>query len=179
MSIIFGVQIFTNKNIKNNIILKTEQNSSQAHHIKRQNQNLEEKHCRFRWGGSDLQSLQNQLLFYLGLKCLITYIRFYLLILRCHYYVQVRIQRGGGGQGVMTHPGKSQVIWVSIGKKKNIILKTEQNSSQAHPFLEKVGPPLEPWKIIAIGPLPGKSWTPSGTLENHRFLWNWPLTSVK
>ena len=31
-----------NKNIKNNIILKTEQNSSQAHHIKRQNQNLEE-----------------------------------------------------------------------------------------------------------------------------------------
>ena len=31
-----------NKNIKN-IILKTEQNSSQAHHIKRQNQNLEEK----------------------------------------------------------------------------------------------------------------------------------------
>ena len=31
-----------NKNIKNNIILKTEQNSSQAHHIKHQNQNLEE-----------------------------------------------------------------------------------------------------------------------------------------
>ena len=134
MSIIFGVQIFMNKNIKNNITLKTEQNSSQAHHIKHQNQNLEEKHCRFRWGGSDLQSLQNQLLFYLGLKCLITDIRFYLLNLRCHYYVQVRIQTGG--QGVRTHPGKSQVIWVSIGNK------------QLDPFLEKVGPPLEPWKII-------------------------------
>ena len=66
MSIIFGVQIFMNKNIKIYIILKTEQNSSQAHHIKRQNQNLEEKHCRFRSGGSDLQSLQNQLLFYLN-----------------------------------------------------------------------------------------------------------------
>ena len=35
-------------NIRNNIILKTEQNSSQAHHIKLQNQNLEDKHCRFR-----------------------------------------------------------------------------------------------------------------------------------
>ena len=37
-----------------------------------------------------------------------------------------------GGQGVRTHPGKSQVIWVSIGNK------------QLDPFLEKVGPPLEP-----------------------------------
>ena len=36
------------KNIRNNIIIKTEQNSCQAHHIKRQNQNLEDKHCRFR-----------------------------------------------------------------------------------------------------------------------------------
>ena len=44
MSIIFGVQIFMNKNIRNNIILKTEQNSSPAHHIKDQNQNLEDKH---------------------------------------------------------------------------------------------------------------------------------------
>ena len=87
MSIIFGVQIFMNKNIKIYIILKTEQNSSQAHYIKRQNQNLEEKHCRFRSGGSDLQSLQNQLLFYLVLKSLIICIRFYLLNLRCHYYV--------------------------------------------------------------------------------------------
>ena len=41
-----------NKIIRNNIILKTEQNSSQAHHIKRQNQNLEDKYCRFRCGGS-------------------------------------------------------------------------------------------------------------------------------
>ena len=39
---------------------------------------------------------------------------------------------GGGGQGVRTHPGKSQVIWVSIGNK------------QLDPFLEKVGPLLEP-----------------------------------
>ena len=136
MSIIFGVQIFMNKNIKNNIILKTEQNSSQAHHIKRQNQNLEEKHCRFRWGGSDLQSSHNQLLFYLGLKCLIiTYIRFYLMNLRCHYYVQVRIQRGDRGSGP-TLENPWQVIWVSIGNK------------QLDPSLEKVGPPLEPWKII-------------------------------
>ena len=44
--------IFMNKNIRNNIILKTEQNASQAHHIKRQNQNLEGKHCRFICDGS-------------------------------------------------------------------------------------------------------------------------------
>ena len=31
---------------------------------------------------------------------------------------QVRIQRGGGGQGVRTTPGKSQVIWVSIGNRQ-------------------------------------------------------------
>ena len=37
-----------NKNIRNNILLKTEQDSSQAHHIKHQNQNLEDKHCRFK-----------------------------------------------------------------------------------------------------------------------------------
>ena len=42
MSIICGVQIFMNKNIRNNIIIKPEQNSSQAHYIKRQNQNIEE-----------------------------------------------------------------------------------------------------------------------------------------
>ena len=41
----------------------------------------------------------------------------------------MRIQRGGG-QGIRTPPGKSQVIWVSIGNK------------QLDP-LEKVGPPLE------------------------------------
>ena len=43
---------------------------------------------------------------------------------------QVRIQRGG--QGVQTPPGKSQVIWVSIGNKQ-----------LDPPPLEKVGPPLE------------------------------------
>ena len=47
---------------------------------------------------------------------------------------------GGGGQGVQTPSGKSQIKWVSIG----------------HP-LEKVGPP-------------GKNWTPSGALKNDRFL---------
>ena len=46
-----------------------------------------------------------------------------------------------GGQGVQTPPGKSQVIWVSIGNK------------QLDPPLEKVGPS-----------------TPSGTLKNDRFL---------
>ena len=79
-----------NKNIKNNIILKTEQNSSQAHQIKRQNQKLEENSVdsdeAAHYEPSHLD-LQNQLLFYLVLKCLITCIRFYLLNLRCHYYV--------------------------------------------------------------------------------------------
>ena len=41
---------------------------------------------------------------------------------------------GGGGPDP---PGKSQVIWVSIGNK------------QLDPTpLENVGPPLEPWKMI-------------------------------
>ena len=40
-----------------------------------------------------------------------------------------------GGQGVRTPPGKSQVIWVSIGNK------------QLDP-LENAGPPLEPCKMI-------------------------------
>ena len=46
----------------------------------------------------------------------------------------MRIQRGG--QGVRTPPGKSQVIWVSIGDK------------QLPPPLEKVGPPPPPWKML-------------------------------
>ena len=46
-----------------------------------------------------------------------------------YFLVQVRIQRGGGGLGVRTPPGKSQVIWVSIGNK------------ELEPPLEKVGPP--------------------------------------
>ena len=52
MSKNFGIQRLVNKNIRNNITIKTEQNSSQAHHIKHQKQNLEDKHCRFRWGNS-------------------------------------------------------------------------------------------------------------------------------
>ena len=32
--------------------------------------------------------------------------------------LQVRIQRGGGGTGGPDPPGKSQVIWVSIGNKQ-------------------------------------------------------------
>ena len=68
--------------------------------------------------------------------------------------VQVRIQRGG--QGVQTPPpGKSQVIWVSIGNK------------QLDP----------PWK--KLDPPPGKCWTPSGTLKNDKFLWNWPFDFCK
>ena len=40
----------------------------------------------------------------------------------------------GGGQGVRTTPGKSQVIWVSIGNKQ----------LKVGPHLEKVGPLLAP-----------------------------------
>ena len=53
-----------------------------------------------------------------------------------------------GGQGVRTLPGKSQVIWVSIGNKQ-------------------LAPP--PWK--KLDPT-GKCWTPYGTLKNDRFLRN-------
>ena len=49
-----------------------------------------------------------------------------------------------GGTGGPDPPGKSQVIWVSLGNK------------QFDP-LEKVGPP-------------GKCWTHSGTLKSDRFL---------
>ena len=45
---------------------------------------------------------------------------------------QVRIQRGG--QGNRTAPGKSQVIWVSIGDPPG----------KSWTPLENVGPPLEP-----------------------------------
>ena len=61
---------------------------------------------------------------------------------------QVRIQRGDRGSG--PPPGKSQVIWISIGNKQ-------------------LDPP----------PPPGKCWTPSGTLKNDRFLWNWPFDFFK
>ena len=47
------------------------------------------------------------------------------------------IQRGGGmGQGFPDPPGKSQVMWGSIGNK------------QLDPSLEKVGPPPPTWKKL-------------------------------
>ena len=64
----------------------------------------------------------------------------------CLYARQVRIQRGGGGggggQGVRIPPGKSQVIWVSIGNKQF-----------PPPPLEKVGPPPP---LENVGPPPEK-----------------------
>ena len=33
--------------------------------------------------------------------------------------------------------------------------------------------------VIGPPPPPGKCWTPSGTLKNDRFLWNWPLDFCK
>ena len=57
-----------------------------------------------------------------------------------------------GGTGGPDPPGKSQVIWVSIGNK------------QLDP-----PPPPPPWK--KLDPT-GKCWTPSGTLKNDRFLQN-------
>ena len=53
-----------------------------------------------------------------------------------------RGSRGGGGDRGVLPPGKSQVIWGSIGDK------------QLDPSLEKVGPPS-----------PRISWTPSETLK--------------
>ena len=32
-----------------------------------------------------------------------------------------------------------------------------------------------PWKMLDPPPPPGKCWTPSETLKNDRFLWNWPF----
>ena len=52
---------------------------------------------------------------------------------------------GGGDRGSGPPPGKSQVIWVSIGNK------------QLDPPSKKLDPP-------------GKCWTPSRTLKNDRFL---------
>ena len=51
---------------------------------------------------------------------------------------QVLIQ--SGGQGVQTPPGKSQVIWVSIGNKQLDPPPLEK----VGPPLKNVGPPLEP-----------------------------------
>ena len=52
-----------------------------------------------------------------------------------------------GGTGGQDPPGKSQVIWVSIGNKQ-------------------LDPPPPPWKKLDSPPPPGKCWTPSGTLKN-------------
>ena len=52
-------------------------------------------------------------------------------------------------EGDLDPPGKSQVIWVSIGNKQ-------------------LDPPAKRW----TPPPPGKCWTPSGTLKNDSFLWN-------
>ena len=50
--------------------------------------------------------------------------------------MQVRIQRGAG---VPDPPGKSQVIWVSIGNKQ-----LDPPPGKSWTPLENVGPPLEP-----------------------------------
>ena len=46
---------------------------------------------------------------------------------------------GGGGRGSGPPPGKSQVIWVSIGNKQ-----LDPPLEKVGPPLENVGPPLEP-----------------------------------
>ena len=58
---------------------------------------------------------------------------------------------GGGGQGVWTLP------W---------------NITSYMGFYRE-------WAIGPPPPPPGKSWTPSGTLKNDRFLWNWPFDFCK
>ena len=52
--------------------------------------------------------------------------------------------RGGRGTGGPEPPGKSQVIWVSIGNKQ---LDPPPPPPPPRP-LENVGTPLEPWKMI-------------------------------
>ena len=55
---------------------------------------------------------------------------------------QVRIQRGGGaGVPDPPPPGKTQVIWVSIGNKQ---LDPPPPPGKSWIPLENVGPPLEP-----------------------------------
>ena len=77
---------------------------------------------------------------------------------------QVRIHRGGGGgQGVRTPSGKSQMKWVSIGYRQ---LDTPWKKLDP---LEKVGPPGKKLDPIC----------PSGALKNDRFLWNWPFDFCK
>ena len=64
---------------------------------------------------------------------------------------------GSGGPDPPPPPGKSQVIWVSIGYK------------QLDPPGKSGTPP----------PPPGKCWTPSGTLKNDSFLRNQPFDFSK
>ena len=52
---------------------------------------------------------------------------------------------GGGGQGVWTPPGKSQVPWVATGNKQ-----LDPPPWKKLDLLENVRPPLEPWKIIVF-----------------------------
>ena len=61
-------------------------------------------------------------------------------------------------------PGKSQVIWVSIGNK---LLDLSWKMLDPHP-----------WKML--DPPPGKCWTPPppGKWETYNFLWNKPLDPV-
>ena len=66
-------------------------------------------------------------------------------------------EEGAGGSG---HPGKSHIIWGSIGNK------------QWNPIPGKIWTPPPP------PPKPGKSSTPSGTLKNVFFEMN-HLTSVQ
>ena len=48
-------------------------------------------------------------------------------------------------EGDLDPPGKSQVIWVSIGNKQ-----LDPPAKRWTPPLENVGPPLEPWKMIVF-----------------------------
>ena len=86
------------------------------------------------------------------LRIAIFWLKKWITCLEISFKNQVRIQRGGD-RGSGPPPGKSQVIWVSIGNKQ-------------------LDPPPLPWKKLDP---PGKCWTPSGTLKNDRFLWNWPF----
>ena len=65
--------------------------------------------------------------------------------------VQVRIQRGGGTRGPdPPHPGKSQVIWVSIGNKQLDPPPPGKRKVGPPPPLENAGPPPEPLKMIVF-----------------------------
>ena len=62
-------------------------------------------------------------------------------VMFCFAIFQVRIQRGARGP---EPPGKSQVIWVSVGNKPPPPPWKKLDPAP----LENVGPPLEPWKMI-------------------------------